>query len=298
MDLNGIFPALTTPYSADGSVSSAGVKLNISLYNKTAVAGYVALGSTGEAVMLDRVEADSVLSVVKEAAAPEKILIAGTGAESTAETIARTKRAAVFGYQIALVKTPYYYKPFYRPEVYIQHYRAVADASPIPILLYSVPMFTGITLETTEILALSEHPNILGIKDSSGSIQRIVELAATAPKVFQVLTGGAAVLFPALLVGARGAILALADSFPEKCSELHQLVRTGKHQEAKELQFLLAQASKHILSENGIAGLKYAMEIRGYHGGNPRLPLLPLREENKKTIESVVAKLETASAHV
>jgi 4-hydroxy-2-oxoglutarate aldolase len=298
MDLNGIFPALTTPYSADGSVSPVGVKLNISLYNKTAVAGYVALGSTGEAVMLDRDEADSVLTAVREAAVPEKILIAGTGAEPTAETIARTKRAAVFGYQIALVKTPYYYKPFYRPEVYIQHYRAVADASPIPILLYSVPMFTGITLETSEILALSEHPNILGIKDSSGSIQRIVELVATAPKAFQVLTGGAAVLFPALVVGARGAILALADAFPEKCAELHQLVRKGNHQEAKELQFLLAQASKRILSENGIAGLKYAMEIRGYHGGNPRLPLLPLQEENKKSIESVVAKLETASARV
>jgi 4-hydroxy-2-oxoglutarate aldolase len=298
VDLNGIFPALTTPYSADGSVSSAGVKLNISLYNKTAIAGYVALGSTGEAVMLARDEADSVLSAVKEVAAPDKILIAGTGAESTAETIARTKRAASLGYQIALIKTPYYYKPFYRPEVYIQHYCAVADASPIPILLYSVPMFTGITLETAEILALSEHPNIVGIKDSSGSIQRIVELVATAPKAFQVLTGGAAVLYPALVVGARGAILALADAFPEKCAELHQLVRAGKQQEAKELQFLLAQASKGILSENGIAGLKYAMAIRGYHGGNPRLPLLPLREENKKSIESVVAKLETASARV
>ena len=298
MDLNGIFLALTTPYSSDTSVSLGGVKQNISLYNKTAVTGYVALGSTGEAVMLDRDEADSVLRAVKEAAAPEKILIAGSGAESTAETIARTKRAALLGYQIALIKTPYYYKPFYRPEVYIQHYRAVADASPIPILLYSVPMFTGITLETAEILALSEHPNILGIKDSSGSIQRIVELVAGAPRAFQVLTGGAPVLYPALVVGARGAILALADAFPEKCAELHQLVRVGKHQEAKELQLLLAQASKRVLSENGIAGLKYAMEVRGYHGGNPRLPLLPLREENKKSIESMVGKLETATARV
>ena len=298
MELNGIFPALCTPYDADGSVCVVAVKRNISLYNKTAVAGYVALGSTGEAVMLDRAEADSVLSATREAAGSGKILIAGTGAESTAETIARSKRAAILGYQVALVKTPYYYKPFYRPDVYIRHYRAVADASPIPVPLYSVPMFTGITLETPEILTLSEHPNILGIKDSSGSIQRIVELVAGAAKAFQVLTGGAAVLYSALLVGAQGAILAMADAFPEKCAELHHLARTGKQQEAKELQLLLAQASKRILSENGIAGLKYAMEIRGYHGGSPRLPLLPLREENKKSIEWMVAKLETASARV
>lgn len=298
MELNGIFPALTTPYASDGSVSVSGVKKNISLYNKTAVAGYVALGSTGEAVMLSRQEADSVLSWVKESAAPGKILIAGTGAESTAETIARTKHAAALGYQIALVKTPYYYKPFYRPEVYIRHYRAVADASPIPVLLYSVPQFTGITLETAEILALSEHQNILGIKDSSGSIQRIVEVVAGAPAKFQVLTGGAAVLYPALAVGARGAILALADAFPEKCAEVQQFFRQGKHQEARELQLLLAQASKRIVSENGLGGLKYAMELRGYQGGDPRLPLLPLREENKKHIESLVGKLEPAPARV
>ena len=299
MELNGIFPALTTPYAPDGSVSVSGVKRNISLYNKTAVAGYVALGSTGEAVMLSRQEADSVLSAVAESAAPGKILIAGTGAESTAETIARTKHAAALGYQIALVKTPYYYKPFYRPEVYIRHYRAVADASPIPVLLYSVPQFTGITLETAEILALSEHPNILGIKDSSGSIQRIVEVVAGAPARFQVLTGGAPVLYPALTVGARGAILALADAFPEKCAEVHQLFGQGKHEEARELQLLLAQASKRIVSENGLGGLKYAMELRGYHGGDPRLPLLPLREEeNKKHIESMVGKLEPARARV
>ncbi|MDP9148285.1 MAG: dihydrodipicolinate synthase family protein [Acidobacteriota bacterium] len=296
MELNGIFPALTTPCESDGSVSVSGVKKNICLYNKTAIAGYVALGSTGEAVMLSRQEADAVLSAVKDSASPEKILIAGTGAESTAETIARTRHAAALGYQVALVKTPYYYKPFYRPEVYIHHYRAVADASPIPVLLYSVPQFTGITLETAEILALSEHQNILGIKDSSGSIQRIVEVVAGAPAQFQVLTGGAPVVYPALAVGARGAILALADAFPEKCAELHQLFSQGKHREAKELQLLLAHASKRVVSENGLAGLKYAMELRGYHGGDPRLPMLPLRDENKKQIDSVVGKLEPAPA--
>ena len=298
MNLGGIFPALTTPFEPDGFVSVAGIKENIRRYNQTGLAGYVVLGSTGEAVMLNREEGESVLAAAKEAAGPEKILIAGTGAESTAETIIRTKRAASLGYQAALVKTPYYYKPAYRAETYIQHYRAVADASPIPIVLYSVPIFTNVTLETPEILTLAEHPNIAGIKDSSGSIQRIGEIVFGAPDRFQVLTGGAAVVYPALVVGARGAILALASALPEKCVELYQLVQRGEQQRARELQLQLVKASKRIVSQNGIAGVKYAMDLRGYKGGVPRLPLLPLKEEQKQVIAAVISQHETAAARV
>ncbi|HKM83285.1 MAG TPA: dihydrodipicolinate synthase family protein, partial [Candidatus Acidoferrum sp.] len=252
MKFQGIFPALTTPFEADGWVSLGGLKENIRRYNKTGLAGYLVLGSTGESVMLLRAEADAVLAAVKEVAAPGKLLIAGTGAESTAETIVRTKRAAVLGYQAALVKTPYFYKPVYRAETYIRHYRAVADASPIPVLLYSVPAFTGVTLESPEILKLAEHPNIAGIKDSSGSVQRVGEVVSCAPAEFQVLTGGAAVVYPALAVGASGAILALASALPEKFVELYELVQQGKHEQAKELQLALASTSKCIVSENGI----------------------------------------------
>jgi 4-hydroxy-2-oxoglutarate aldolase len=298
MVISGIFPALVTPFDASEAISLSGVKENIRRYNQTLVTGYVVLGSTGESVMLSREEAEAVLAASKEAAAPEKLLIAGTGAESTAETIARTKRAAALGYPLALVKTPYYYKPVYRAETYIQHYRAVADASPIPILLYSVPQFTGITLETPEILALSAHPNIVGIKDSSGNIQRVGEIVAGAPGDFHVLTGGAAVIYPALVVGARGAILALAAALPEKCAELFELVQHGQHEQAKLLQHRLVQASKCIVSENGIAGLKYAMDLRGYHGGLPRRPLLPLSEEKKQSIAAVVSQLHPAAARV
>jgi len=298
MEIRGIFPALVTPFASDESVSLAAVTRNICLYNDTGVSGYVVLGSTGEAVMLSREEADSVLAAAKEAAAPSKLLIAGTGAESTSETIARTKRAAVLGYSIALVKTPYYYKPVYRAETYLHHYRAVADASPIPILLYSVPQFTGITLETPEILALASHPNIAGIKDSSGNVQRVGEIVAGAPADFCVLTGGAAVLYPALTVGARGAVLALATALPEKCAELYELFRRGQHDQARKLQLLLVQASKRIVSENGIAGVKYAMDLRGYLGGLPRLPLLPLSEENKRSVTDVVSQLHPVAASV
>jgi 4-hydroxy-2-oxoglutarate aldolase len=298
MGINGIFPALTTPFATDGTVSLSGVRQNIARYNQTAVAGYVVLGSTGESVMLSREEADSILVVAREAGISEKLLIAGTGAESTAETIAKTKRAAALGYQVALVKTPYYYKPAYRGETYIHHYRAVADASPIPILLYSVPIFTGITLETPEIVELSQHPNILGIKDSSGAIQRLAEVVASAPATFHVLTGGAAVIYPALCVGARGAILALADALPEKCAELYYLVQSGQHDRAKSLQLQLAQASKRILSEGSIAGLKYAMDLRGYQGGAPRLPLLPLKEDKRQAIAGLISELHPAAARV
>ena len=217
MDLSGIFAALTTPFDTSGSFSAADLKHNIHRYNQTDLAGYVVLGSTGESVMLSSKEMEAIYAMAIEAAAPDKRLLAGTGAESTAETIARTKRAAELGYHAALVKTPYYYKPVYKPEVYLTHYRAVADASPIPVLLYSVPQFTGVSLETPEILALAGHPNIIGMKDSSGVIQRIVEVVAGAPESFQMLTGSAPVIMPALSAGAVGGVLALGSAFPEKC---------------------------------------------------------------------------------
>ena len=296
MDVQGIFPALTTPYGNDGSVSVEKFRANLARYNQTEISGYVVLGSTGESVLLSREESESLLVAAQEEGASGKLLIAGTGAESTVETITRTKRAAALGYTVALVKTPYYYKPVYKPEVYLRHYRSVADASPIPLLLYSVPIFTGITLETPEILALAAHPNILGIKDSSGVIQRVVEVAGAAPEKFRVLTGGAAVVYPALCAGARGAILALAAALPEKCAELHRLWKLGQHEKAATLQQQLAAASRSIASENGIAGLKYAMDLRGYSGGLPRLPLLPLAEDKKQLISRVVAELEPAAA--
>lgn len=296
MHLSGVFAALTTPYGSDSSVSVQQFKENLARYNRTALAGYVVLGSTGESVLLSKDESEALLAAAQEVGAPGKVLIAGTGAESTAETIAKTKRAASLGYGIALVKTPHYYKPAYRPEVFVRHYRSVADASPIPVLLYSVPIFTGIALETPEILALAEHQNILGIKDSSGVIQRVVEVVAQAPVRFQVLTGGAAVLFPALCAGARGAILALASAFPEACVAIYESWKNGRHQQALAAQQRLALASKTIVNEGGISALKYAMDLRGYAGGVPRPPLLPLAEDKKQAIHKLVTQFEPAAA--
>jgi len=292
---SGIFAALTTPYAHDGAVSLPDLKHNVHRYNQTDLAGYVALGSTGESVLLTRAEMDGILITVKEAAAKGKTLLAGTGAESTAETIERTKRAAELGYDAALVKTPHYYKPAYKPDVLIAHFRRVADESPIPVMLYSIPQFTGITLGAAEVAALSEHPNIIGIKDSSGNVQGIGETIGAVPSAFQVLVGSAASLYPSLMIGAQGGILALACALPEKCVALFELVRQGHHERARELQSILARASKLIVSEMGIAGVKHVMDQRGYRGGVPRLPLLPLHHEQKKRLMEFLANLEPAA---
>ena len=296
MMFSGVFTALTTPYAHDGSVSLPDLKHNVHRYNQTDLAGYVALGSTGESVLLTRAEMDGILITVKEAAAKGKMLLAGAGAESTAETIERAKRAAELGYDAALVKTPYYYNPAYKPEVLIAHYRRVADESPIPVMLYSIPQFTGIVLTAAEVAALSEHPNIIGVKDSSGNVQGVGEIIGAVPPAFQVLVGSAASVYPSLAIGARGAILALACALPEKCVALFELVRQGRHENARELQSVLARASKLIVSELGIAGVKYAMDHRGYRGGIPRLPLQPLTDEEKRRISDFLAELEPATA--
>lgn len=287
MNLAGVFSPLTTPFSGDGSVALADLRSNVARYNRTPLAGYVVLGSTGEAVLLSRAEMDAVLAAVREAAAPDKILIAGTGAESTAETIERTRRAAELGYAVALVKTPHYFKLQLKPPVLIEHFRRVADASPIPVLLYSVPQFTGIALEAPEVVELAAHPNIIGIKESSGNVQRIQEIIAGTPPAFQSLVGSASTFYPSLAVGARGGILALACVLPELCVELHRAAREGRHDHARELQQRLLPASKAIVADAGPAGVKYAMDLCGYRGGLPRPPLPPLSAGLKAAIDGL-----------
>jgi 4-hydroxy-2-oxoglutarate aldolase len=197
---------------------------------------------------------------------------------------------------VALVKTPHYYKPVYKPEVLIAHYQRVADASPIPVLLYSVPIFTGITLEAPEIGILAQHPNIVGIKDSSGHVLRVVETIARVPADFQILVGAPPTLLPSMIVGARGGILALAAALPEMCVALFNASRRSEIDKARELQQLLLKASNTIISEAGIAGIKFVMDQRGYRGGIPRLPIPPPAEAAKRSMLEVLATLEPIAA--
>lgn len=291
INLAGVYPPLTTPWKADGSLDAAGLRQNVERYNRVDLAGYVAVGSTGESVLLTAAEYRTILETVRDAAAPGKILIAGTGVDSTAGTISRTHLAAELGYAVALVKTPYYYKPQMTAQVYLEHYRRVADASAMPILLYSVPQFTGVALEAEVVARLAEHGNIIGIKESSGSIQRIAEIIAAAPPQFQTLVGSASTVFASFAVGAVGAILGLANPLPELCVELYQLAQANETKKARELQRRLVPASKRIVGEFGISGTKYAMDCRGFRGGDPRPPLLPLTAAQKREVETILAPL-------
>ncbi len=289
MNLNGVFPPVTSPFGANGTLSVERLRENIEKYNRVKLAGYVALGSTGEAILLSWAESERVLVAVKEGAAHDRTLIAGTGAESTEETIHRTNRAAELGYHAALVRTPHYYKPQMSPEVLAAYYRRVADAVRIPILVYSVPQFTGVNVEAALVARLAEHPNIIGIKESSGDVRRAAEIINATPRAFRVLVGSAPTLYASLAAGAVGAILGMACVLPEACAELHETFTTGNTEKAQDLQQRLLEPSRLVVSELGVPGVKYAMERQGFYGGPPRPPLLPLNEAQRRRVDEALA---------
>lgn len=291
MKLHGIFPPLTTPFAADGSVALDKLRQNIARYNRLKLAGYVVNGSTSESVLLLWEEVYRVWEAAKEAAAPGRILIAGTGAESTAETIEHTRRAAAIGFDAALVRTPSFYKPAVNDDLLAEHYIRVADASKIPVLIYSVPVFTHITVESSLIARVGTHPNIIGIKDSSGSVEGIAKIIAAAPPTFQALVGSAGTLYDSLQRGAVGAVIAISNAFPEICIEIYEAHRAGDASRAHELQQKLMPASKILGPQYGIAGLKYTMDRLGYYGGLPRPPLLPVGATGKGEIDAMLTAI-------
>jgi 4-hydroxy-2-oxoglutarate aldolase len=297
MKLHGIFAPLITPFDADGNVALGQVCDNVALYNKTKLAGYVPNGSTSESVLLRWEEVYKVWEAVRDAAAPEKILIAGTGAESTAETIEHTNRAAKIGYAVGLVRTPSFYKPSIDDHMLAEHYLRVADAARIPVMVYSVPVFTHVSVGASLIARVAHHPNIIGMKDSSGDMKGIAAIIAAAPKEFQTLTGAASSLYEALELGAVGAILGLADVFPDLCAEIYEAAGAGDRAKAQTLAQKLVVPSKMLLMDYGIAGLKYAMDRLGFYGGLPRLPLLAVNDAGKVEIEAMLANLLSQPAH-
>lgn len=270
---------------------------NIARYNKTGLAGYAINGSTSESVLLKWDEVYRIWETARDAAAPEKVLIAGTGAESTAETIEHTNRAASLGYALALVRTPSFYKPAMSEDALAEHYLRVADAARIPILVYSVPVFTHVTVEAPLVARVSRHPNIIGMKDSSGNVQGVAEIIAAAPKEFQMLVGSASTLYESLEKGAVGAILAVACAFPELCVEIYQASRAGESAKAHLLAQKLIAPAKMFGPQYGIAGLKYALDRLGYFGGAPRSPLLPLDASAQTEIDAMLSNLTPQTAH-
>ncbi|MFQ6077944.1 MAG: dihydrodipicolinate synthase family protein, partial [Thermodesulfobacteriota bacterium] len=279
LNIEGIFPPIATPF-ADGAVAHDRLRENLDRWNKTQLAGYVIFGSNGESVHLDQEEKLAIVDTVKQHLPQGKLLIAGTGCQSTAATVRLTNLAAERGADAALVVTPHYYKAKMDAGALQKHYLSIADQADIPIMIYNVPQFTGINVSPGLVASSAEHPNIIGIKDSSGNIAQVGEMIATTPPPpsFHVLAGSAGHLLPALALGASGGILALANVAPEECCKIFQDFHRGKHTDARELQLKLLAANKAVTAGFGVAGLKAALDMVGYFGGDPRPPLLPLGE--------------------
>lgn len=286
MKLHGIFPPLATPFDHQGDLYLAKLRHNVEKWNRTQLAGYVVCGSTGESVMLTCEEKARLWETVREVAAPEKTLIAGTGVESVRETVQLCNMAAGMGYQAAMVRTPHYYKNLINNgPAQALYYRAVADQSKIPLIIYNWPQITGVDIPASTVIELAQHPNIIAVKESSGNIEKTMQMIREAPEGFQVLVGSAPTLWACLKVGAVGAILAFANAAPYACLSILEAVRTREDQAGLELQQRFAPAAVAVTTKYGIPGLKYAMDLNGYYGGPPRLPLLPVGPEAKREIE-------------
>ena len=271
----GIYTPIVTPFRHDDEVDEPALRRNITQWMTTPLTGIVVLGSNGEAVQLDDVEADRVVEIARASVPRDRPLLAGTGRESTKATIAATRRAAAAGADAALVRTPSFFKSQMTSDLLVRHYTEVADASPIPVLLYNVTMFTGVNLLPDAVERLAGHPNIAGMKESGSDIGQIAEYVARTPDDFTVLAGSATTLFHALCAGCDGAILALASVLPEECVEMLSLVRSGRYEEARALQRRVMPLARSVGTTYGVAGLKAALDLIGYTGGLPRPPLRP-----------------------
>ncbi len=289
LSLSGIFPPIPTPFDTSGEVHCAALTDNLARWNQHALAGYVVLGSNGEAPYLGWEEKLRVLETVRRSIPAEKLVIAGTGLESTRETIAFTLEAACSGADAALVLSPHYFDGMMTSESLVQHFWAVADASSIPVILYNVPKFTHVDMDAAMITRASQHPNIIGIKDSGGNISKIAAIVHQAPPDFQVLAGSASFLFAALTLGAVGGVLALANIAPQACLSILQRTQSGEWAAAAELQRQMIPVNASITARYGIAGLKYALDDLGYYGGPVRSPLLPLTKPDRQTLKTILA---------
>ena len=295
MKLSGVMPPITTPFQ-NGKLALDQLKKNFQRWNQTGLSGFLVLGSNGEAVYLNEREKIKVIEVSRESIPKSKIMLVGTGMESTQETIRFTQQAAKLGADWALVVTPSYFKGSMKPQILYDHFISVAESSKIGILIYNVPQFTGINLEPELVAKLSEHPNIIGIKDSSGNIGQLSEIIHLSHEKFAVFVGSAPVFFPALCVGAVGGILAVAQVAPQACVQIQSLFKKGKMDEARALQSQLTPLAKAVTAIYGIGGLKMAMDLAGYFGRDPRLPLKRPGKEVEEELKRLLGRLRKSDA--
>jgi 4-hydroxy-2-oxoglutarate aldolase len=284
--LHGIYAPIATPF-AGGEIAYDKLGKNLDFWLGSDLEGIVVMGSNGEFVLLSPAEKEELMRFVCARAKGKKPVIAGTGAESTAETMRLNNKAAEAGADAVLIVTPNYYKGEMTDPVLARFYTDVADKSPLPVILYNMPRNAGINISAKLAVDLAKHPNIIGIKDSGGNIVQIADMIRKAPAGF---AGSASFLFTSLALGATGGTLALANVFPNECARLQALFDAGKIREARDLQMNLIDSNNAVTARWGIPGLKAAMEMIGLYGGDPRPPLMPLKEADREELRKVLTQ--------
>jgi 4-hydroxy-2-oxoglutarate aldolase len=292
MNLRGVLAPIPTPFDREGRIDLGMLAAACFRWSTSPLDGLVVLGSTGEAVLLDEAESDRVVAFARERWPAGRPFIVGTGRESTRAAIEAVARAASLGADAVLVRTPGFYKAQMTTDAFVRHYTAVADASPVPVLLYNFTAVTGVNLLPAVVSRLAGHPNIIGVKESSGDIAQMTDLVAGTPNGFNVLAGSATTFYASLCVGATGGILALSCVLPEACARLFELTRAGRHAEASQLQHRLVPVAKLVGSLHGVPGLKAALAIAGCDVGLPRSPLAPVSEATMASLREVLASFE------
>ena len=283
--VSGIFSPITTPFLNE-EVSIEYLKGNMQIYRDTPLSGFLVLGSNGENKSLTEDEKLKVLETVLEEKAEHQLVMAGTGYESTRQTIAFSVKAAELGVDFVSLLTPYYFKKSLTDEAMIGYFTDVAEVLPVPVLVYNAPGFTGMTITPEAIESISRHPNIVGMKDTSpGNIGRYLEVCGDN---FDVLSGTINTLFIGLALGASGGVVSLANAYPHPCCELYERFKSDDIEGARELHFRLFRLNHFVSGRFGVAGVKSAMEVAGYYGGPPRRPLLPLKNEDKALIKDAI----------
>ncbi|HEY5614656.1 MAG TPA: dihydrodipicolinate synthase family protein [Bacteroidota bacterium] len=286
--LHGVLPPMVTPFKEDGEVDYDGFTSNLERWNSDDLAGYVVLGSNSETAFLAPEEKLKLIELTIQHAAKERVVIAGTGVESTRDTIVLTNKAARLGVQAALVLTPHYYGEAMTDGVLIRYYTDVAEQSEIPIFIYNVPKFSHVNISVHAVKTLSQHPNIIGMKDSAGNVEQLRTFYSAVPREFNLLVGTVGIWLAALEIGIRAGVHAAANCLPNQCSEIQRCFESGDLARAKEIQERVIPVNKAVTATYGVPGLKYATTLMGYKGGYPRKPLLPLKEDEKQEIQKIV----------
>ncbi|MCL2566172.1 MAG: dihydrodipicolinate synthase family protein [Defluviitaleaceae bacterium] len=288
INFKGVIPPMITPFTAAGDVDYGKFEKNMNKWNDSALCGYLVLGSNSETAYLTEAEKLKLVELTKKTAKKDRIIIAGTGMETDTETIALTNKAADLGVEAALILTPCYYGSAMSAPALINYFTKVAEGSKIPIMLYNVPKFTHVNIPDAALKTLANHPNIIGMKDSTGDIGQLVRFQGlTVDADFQILVGTASAWYPALTLGVKAGIFALANSNPNELAKIQELFEKGAQGEAVDLFRKMFVLNTAVTATYGIPGLKYAASLLGYEGGYVRCPLLELSEDKKEELKEI-----------